>query len=330
MIDLGRARVLVTGGAGFIGSALVWGLNARGTSRIVIADRLGTSAKWKNLRALHFEDYVEASDLLERLESGLLGDFDLVLHMGACSATTEQDASYLARNNYEFSKDVCLWAVRHGAAVVYASSAATYGDGQAGMDDDPASIETLRPLNMYGYSKLLFDRWVRNHALLSRVAGLRFFNVFGPNEGHKGDMRSVVHKACAQIQQEGVVQLFRSHHPDYRDGEQRRDFVYVKDVVDMTLHVASHGATGLFNVGSGEAHTWLDLVRPIFAALQVPERIAFVDMPEVLRGTYQYHTQADISRLRATGCTQPPTPLADAVRDYVANYLVAGAHLGDR
>ena len=329
MIDLGRARVLVTGGAGFIGSALVWGLNARGTSRIVIADRLGTSAKWKNLRALHFEDYVEASDLLDRLESGLLGDFDLVLHMGACSATTEQDASYLARNNYEFSKDVCLWAVRHGAAVVYASSAATYGDGQAGMDDDPASIETLRPLNMYGYSKLLFDRWVRNHALLSRVAGLRFFNVFGPNEGHKGDMRSVVHKACAQIQQEGVVQLFRSHHPEYRDGEQRRDFVYVKDVVDMTLHVASHGATGLFNVGSGEAHTWLDLVRPIFAALQVPERIEFVDMPEVLRGTYQYHTQADVSRLRATGYTRPATPLADAVTDYVANYLVPGRSLGD-
>jgi ADP-L-glycero-D-manno-heptose 6-epimerase len=329
VIDLGRARVLVTGGAGFIGSALVWGLNQRGASRIVIADRLGTSAKWRNLRGLRFEDYLEAGVLLERLETGGLGDFDLVLHMGACSATTEQDASYLARNNYEFSKQLCLWTVRHGAGMVYASSAATYGDGRAGMDDDAAAIERLRPLNMYGYSKLLFDRWVRDQDLLGRVAGLRFFNVFGPNEGHKGDMRSVVHKACAQVRDEGVVRLFKSYHPDYRDGEQRRDFVYVKDVVDMTLHVASRGATGLFNIGSGEAHTWLDLVRPIFAALGVPERIEFVDMPEPLRDTYQYHTQADVSRLRATGYTQPLTPLGDAVSDYVSAYLVPARHLGD-
>jgi ADP-L-glycero-D-manno-heptose 6-epimerase len=329
MIDLGCARVLVTGGAGFIGSALVWGLNARGTSRIVVSDLLGTSQKWRNLRALRFEDYVEAGDLLARLEAGTLGDFDLVLHMGACSATTEQDATFLVRNNYEFSKDLCQWAVRHGAGLVYASSAATYGDGLAGMDDSPDSIESLRPLNMYGYSKLLFDRWARDNGLLSRAAGLRFFNVFGPNEGHKGDMRSVVHKACAQVRAEGRVQLFRSHHPDYRDGEQRRDFVYVKDVVDMTLHAAAHGASGLFNVGSGEAHTWLDLVRPIFEALQVPERIDFVDMPEVLRGTYQYHTQADISRLRASGYSAPMTPLAVAVTEYVRGYLVAGRYLGD-
>ncbi len=329
MIDITRARVLVTGGAGFIGSALVWGLNQRGNARIVIADRLGTDGKWRNLRALRFEDYVEAPDLLDRLASGALGQFDLVLHMGACSATTEPDASYLARNNYEFSKDVCQWAIRHGAAVVYASSAATYGDGSRGMDDDPASIEGLRPLNMYGYSKLLFDRWARDQGLLARVAGLRFFNVFGPNEDHKGDMRSVVHKACAQVQTEGQVRLFRSHRPDYRDGEQRRDFVYVKDVVDMTLHVAETGATGLFNMGSGTAHTWLDLVRPIFAALDVPEQIVFVDMPEGLRTSYQYHTQADVARLREAGYTRPPTPLTEAVIEYVRDYLVPGKHLGD-
>lgn len=329
MIDFERARVLVTGGAGFIGSALVWGLNQRGSSRVVIADRLGTSPKWRNLRALRFEDYVEADVLRERLESGRLGDFDLVLHMGACSATTERDASYLARNNFEYSKDLCHWALSRRAAFVYASSAATYGDGRAGMDDEAGSIERLRPLNMYGYSKLLFDRWARDHSVLSQIAGLRFFNVFGPNEDHKGDMRSVVHKACAQIRAEGRVELFRSHHPDYRDGEQQRDFVYVKDVVDMTLHVAERGATGLFNIGSGQAHMWLDLVRPIFAALQVREQIDFVDMPENLRGTYQYHTQADVSRLRATGYAAAPTPLAAAVIEYVADHLVPGRHLGD-
>lgn len=329
MIDLERARVLVTGGAGFIGSALVWGLNQRGNARIVIADRLGTDAKWRNLRALRYEDYVEAGDLLPRLEGGDLGTFDLVLHMGACSATTEQDASYLIRNNYELSKDLCVWAERQNAAFVYASSAATYGDGTAGMDDDPAGIEALRPLNMYGYSKLLFDRWARDRGLLSRVAGLRFFNVFGPNEDHKADMRSVVHKATAEARATGRIRLFRSHHPGYRDGEQQRDFVYVKDIVDMTLHVAAHRASGLFNMGTGQAHTWLDLVRPIFGALDMPESIEFVDMPDVLRGTYQYHTQADVSRLRAAGYAAPATPLADAVTEYVRDYLVPGRHLGD-
>ena len=329
MIDLGRARVLVTGGAGFIGSALAWGLNARGTSRIVIADHLGTGPKWRNLRALRFEDYLDAGDLLPRLESGALGAFDLVLHMGACSATTEQDAAYLARNNHEFSKDLCRWALGRGTAFVYASSAATYGDGAMGMDDDPAAIETLRPLNMYGYSKLLFDRWTRDQGLLDRVAGLRFFNVFGPNEDHKGDMRSVVHKAFAQVQADGEIRLFRSHRPDYRDGEQERDFVYVKDVVDMTLHVAAHRASGLFNMGTGRAHTWLDLVRPIFAALDLPERITFIDMPERLRDTYQYHTLADVSRLRQVGYAAAPTPLAEAVTEYVRDYLLPGRYLGD-
>ena len=291
MIEMGQSRVLVTGGAGFIGSALVWGLNRRGTARVVIADRLGRSSKWRNLRALRFEDYVEADRLIEKLEADALGTFDFVLHMGACSSTTEQDASYLARNNYEFSQRLCGWALQHGARFLYASS--------------------------------------RDQDLLGRVAGLRFFNVFGPNEDHKGDMRSVVHKAFSQVRDEGVVRLFRSHHPDYRDGEQRRDFVYVKDVVEMTLHLAAHGVAGLFNVGSGEAHTWLDLVRPIFAALGREERIEFVDMPATLRDTYQYHTQADVTRLRATGYSTPPTPLDASVTDYVRGYLLPGQHLGD-
>jgi ADP-L-glycero-D-manno-heptose 6-epimerase len=329
MRDLASSRVLVTGGAGFIGSALVWALNQRQCERIVVSDRLGRGDKWRNLSPLRFEDYLEADDLLPRIASGGLGTFDLVLHMGACSSTTERDAAFLIRNNYQFTQQLCRWCVSTGSRFVYASSAATYGDGSAGMDDGTACLPALRPLNMYGYSKHLVDLWVAREQLFDRVAGLKFFNVFGPNEGHKGDMRSVVHKAFAQIRETGRVQLFRSRHPDYRDGEQQRDFVYVKDVVATTLALAASEACGLFNVGSGRAHTWIDLVTPIFRALDREPAIDFVDMPEALSARYQYHTLADISRLRQAGCAGTPTPLADAVREYVTEYLVPDRRLGD-
>ncbi len=329
MRDLSSSRVLVTGGAGFIGSALVWGLNSRQCDRVVVADYLGHDDKWRNLASVRVEDYLEADTLLDRLERGALGSFDLVLHMGACSSTTERDAAYLLRNNYEYSRRLCTWCLAANVRFLYASSAATYGDGRAGMDDGVQRLSALRPLNMYGYSKHLFDLWAARQQLFRRIAGLKFFNVFGPNEDHKGDMRSVVHKAYGQIRRTGRVQLFRSHHPDYRDGEQRRDFVYVKDVVAMTLALAETDHGGLFNVGSGKAHTWVDLVTPIFGALGVPPAIDFVDMPEALRDRYQYHTQADISRLRATGYTQPMTPLAEAVWEYVTRYLVPDHRLGD-
>lgn len=327
-IDLSSARVLVTGGAGFIGSALVWGLNRRGNDRIVIADFLGTSEKWRNLVPLRFEDYLEADELPDLLDTGALGTFDLVLHMGACSSTTERDAAYLVRNNYEYTKDLCRWALTSGTAFVYASSAATYGDGEQGMEDDASRLERLRPLNMYGYSKHLFDLWARREGLLDRITGLKFFNVFGPNEAHKGEMRSMVHKAYGQIRSEGRVRLFKSHRPDYGHGEQRRDFVYVKDVVEMTLHLASGGWTGLYNIGSGRASTWLELVTPVFEALGLEPTIEFVDMPEAIRETYQYHTQANVSRLTGTGYAGPFTPLDEAVREYVGEYLVRGVGLG--
>jgi ADP-L-glycero-D-manno-heptose 6-epimerase len=329
--DLGR--VLVTGGAGFIGSALVWGLNQRGVDRVVIADRLGTTDKWRNLAPLRFEDYLEADDLLDALQHGALGRFDTVLHMGACSSTLERNATFLVHNNFEFTKRVGTYALANDARFVYASSAATYGDGNAGMSDVVHSsddLTRLRPLNAYGYSKQLFDQYAMAHGLLSRMVGLKFFNVFGPNEGHKGEMRSLVQKAYETVRDTGRVKLFRSHRPDYKDGEQRRDFVYVKDVVNMTLHLAeSADAAGLYNIGSGEAHTWLSLTGALFAAMGRAPAIDFIDMPDAMRDRYQYFTQADIGRVRATGYTAAPTPLADAITDYVQSYLARDARLGD-
>ena len=326
--DFSDARVLVTGGAGFIGSALVWALNRRGCDRIVVCDRLGTDARWRNLTPLRFADYVEADDLFPRLQSGALGKFDLVLHMGACSATTETNASFLIRNNYEFTRDLATWALGQKTRFVYASSAATYGDGSAGMDDDDGKLDQLRPLNLYGYSKHLFDLHAKRAGFLNRMVGLKYFNVFGPNEGHKGDMRSLVHKSTAQVQAEGVIRLFKSYRSDYRDGEQKRDFLYVKDAVAMTLHLAaSKRAGGLFNIGSGKARTWLDLARAVFVALKRKPKIEFIEMPEAIRDKYQYFTQANLVRLRAAGYTAPVTSLEDAVTDYVRNYLVPDKRL---
>ena len=325
-------RVLVTGGAGFIGSALVWALNQYGVDRIVVTDRLGTDEKWRNLVPLRFEDYVDADELMARLQSASLGSFDLVLHMGACSATTERDAGFLMRNNFEYTKTLAHWTRNHGGRFVYASSAATYGDGEQGMSDDDDSTEALarlRPLNAYGYSKHLFDQYAARTGLLDQIVGLKYFNVYGPNEAHKGDMRSLVDKAYGQITETGHVQLFRSHRPDYQDGEQQRDFLYVKDAVAMTLHLAMNpSATGLFNVGSGKAHSWLQLVNALFTAMNRPRVVDFVDIPESIRGKYQYFTEADIGKLRESGYDAPVTPQADAVRDYVQEYLALDRRLG--
>lgn len=318
-----KSRVLVTGGAGFIGSALVWGLNRRGCERLVLVDRLRSTDKWRHLGPLRFQDYLEADELLPRLLNGSLGKFDVVLHMGACSFTTERDATYLIKNNFEFTKFLCHWALETGARFLYASSAATYGDGSGGMSDTDLDLDRLRPLNAYGFSKQLFDRYAWRAGVLDRIVGLKYFNVFGPNEDHKGDMRSVVNKATAQAQAGGAIRLFKSYRREYQDGEQRRDFLYVKDAVAMTLHLAAHPtASGLFNIGSGEAHTWKELALAVFQALGKEPRIDFIDMPEDLRPRYQYYTKADIGKLRAAGFERPVTALDEAVRDYVCNYLV--------
>ena len=326
-------RILVTGGAGFIGSALIWALNARGHGDIVVADILGSDEKWRNLVPLTFADYVEGPVLRSKLAQSptAFGKFSAVFHLGACSSTTERDASYLIDTNTAFTRELAGWALSTGARFIYASSAATYGDGSRGMDDIDIEIDRLRPLNMYGYSKQLFDLQARRLGWLPQIVGVKYFNVFGPNENHKGDMRSLVSKAYGQIQEKGSIGLFRSHDPKYRDGEQMRDFLYVKDAVEMTLHFAEKGsaAGGLFNLGSGQANTWLSLADAIFGALGRERKVEFIEMPEVLRAKYQYYTKADISKLRASGYERAVTPLADAVADYVRNYLVPGKRLGD-
>jgi ADP-L-glycero-D-manno-heptose 6-epimerase len=325
-------RILVTGGAGFIGSALVWALNHRGQENIVVTDHLATDEKWKNLVALKFADYLDAADLLDRFQHqpDALGKFDVVFHLGANSATTERDAGHLMKNNFEYTKILAHWALASGARFVYASSAATYGDGAQGMDDKMEDLARLRPLNMYGYSKQLFDLYARRAGIAERIVGLKYFNVFGPNENHKGDMRSVVNKAFDQIRAGGKVQLFKSQRPDCADGGQQRDFLYVKDAVGMTLFLGSQPlAGGLYNLGSGQARTWIDLVSAIFRALELPPQIEFIEMPAHLREKYQYYTCADINRLRAAGYKDQVTPLESAVADYVKNYLATGKLLGD-
>lgn len=324
MIELSSGTVVVTGGAGFIGSALIWALNCRGVTDILVVDRLDESEKWKHLVPLRFWDYIDADEFEDRIEEDDdFGGIGTVFHLGACSSTTERDAGYLIRNNYEYTKRVAAWAGRNAERFVYASSAATYGGLEEGLSD-AADVTSLRPLNAYAFSKQLFDLYAWRTGLLQTVCGLKYFNVFGPNEDHKSDMRSMVAKAYEQIRSSGCVRLFKSHRPEFADGEQRRDFIYVKDAVEITLFLAQSGATGLFNVGSGASHTWLELVRPIFRALDVPEKIEFVEMPQTLRGKYQYSTCAVEERLRATGYRNAMTPLEDAVKDYVTNYLVPG------
>jgi ADP-L-glycero-D-manno-heptose 6-epimerase len=313
---------IVTGGAGFIGSALLWKLNEEGRDDLLVVDRLETSEKWKNLRNMKFKDYLEADDFLIRLEAGQLAKIQGIVHLGANSSTTETNASHLIQNNYEYTKRLAQWALRKKIRFVYASSAATYGDGQLGYKTNDETTQQLIPLNMYGYSKQMFDLWALRQGVLKKIVGIKFFNIYGPNEYHKGDMRSVVAKAYEQIQSGDRVKLFRSYRPDYKDGEQKRDFLYVKDAVETVYEfMKDRRYGGLYNVGSGNARTWKDLVMAIFAALGKPPRIEYIEMPETLRLKYQYHTEADMNWRSMNKKAKPYRRLEDGVQDYVQNYL---------
>jgi ADP-L-glycero-D-manno-heptose 6-epimerase len=317
--------ILVTGAAGFIGRNTVAALNARGENEIILVDELGKDEKWKNLVGLRYEDIVSPEEFLGLIEDGAFADARSLIHLGACSATTEKDADFLLRNNYQYTRVLCNWAQANEIRFVYASSAATYGDGAQGYDDSDAVTPLLKPLNMYGYSKQMFDLWALKHGLFENIVGLKYFNVFGPYEDHKGDMRSVVAKSYEQIRETGVVKLFKSYKPEYEDGEQMRDFIYMKDAVDVTLHFALQepGAPGgLFNCGTGKARTWVDLATAVFKAMGLTPKIEFIEMPQQLQGKYQYFTQASEMKLRAAGYEKSFTSLEEGVREYVQGYFL--------
>ena len=322
--------IVVTGGAGFIGSAIVWRLNQLGETKIIVVDDLGTDEKWKNLVPLKFEEFVHKEDFISMiLDRDISFDISSIIHMGANSSTTEKDADHLFSNNYLYTKELAQYSLEKNIRFIYASSAATYGDGTLGFDDDDNKLQTLRPLNMYGYSKQLFDLWAKRNGAFDKIIGLKYFNVYGPNEYHKGDMRSLVHKAFEQIRDTGKVRLFKSLNPKYKDGEQLRDFIYIKDAVDMTLFFwDKSNVRGLFNLGTGKSRTWNDLVTAIFKALNKPVNIEYIDLPEHLKNKYQYFTEANMNKIKKAGCTVPISNLEDGVADYVKNYLLSKQYLG--
>ena len=332
MHNLGNGTTIVTGGAGLIGSATIWGLNNQNLENLWLIDWVKPkSIKQRNLENLEYRRLIDPK-LLRKLikeRSSDLADIKTIIHLGACSSTTETNEDYLHDNNFLYTREICEWALENNARFVYASSAATYGDGTSGMDDQDENIERFKPLNLYGWSKQKFDLFAKKQGWLSEITGLKYFNVYGPNEEHKQNMRSVVSKAFEEITRTQKMSLFKSHHPNFKDGEQKRDFLYVKDAVHMTLWLTQNKeATGLFNLGNGLARTWLDLGKSIFSALKIKNNIQFVEMPEFLRDKYQYFTEAKIEKIRKYGFGNTLFSLEEAVQDYVNNYLIPDQRLG--
>lgn len=313
--------IIVTGAAGFIGSCIVSKLNRSGENNIIIVDVLRKNDKWKNLRNLNFFDYLDRSQLPEFLKSR--NDIEAVIHMGACSATTESDTSYLMENNYRYTLNLAEHCIKNNIRFIYASSAATYGDGSGGYDDTESEIRKLQPMNMYGYSKHVFDLKALREGWLNKIVGLKFFNVYGPNEYHKGDMVSVIYKAYNQIKEKGYVNLFKSHRQEFMDGEQKRDFVYAMDAVNMVLFfLENRDKSGIYNVGTGKARMFKDLVTATFEAMNIKPDIKYIDMPVEIRDRYQYFTEAKMDKIETAGYNNKPYSLEDGVQDYVQNYLM--------
>jgi len=323
--------IVVTGGAGFIGSAIVQELNNRGISRILVVDDVDHEEKEKNLTAVKYANLQSKVDFLQAIQSrSLTPSVTTIIHMGACSSTTETDREFLTKNNFEYTRDLAEFSLERGVRFIYASSAATYGDGAQGYLDDESRLDSLRPLNLYGDSKQRFDLWVREKGVFDKIVGLKYFNVYGPNEYHKGDMQSLVRKGFFQIQETGTIRLFKSYKPEYADGGQERDFLYIKDAVAMTLFFLDRpDVGGLFNAGSGTARNWNHLAQALFSALGKEPNIEYIEMPPSIRDQYQYHTQAEMGKIRKAGCGVPTTSLEDGIKDYVQNYLLPGKRMGE-
>ncbi|MES2766365.1 MAG: ADP-glyceromanno-heptose 6-epimerase [Bacteroidota bacterium] len=314
--------LVLTGGAGFIGSCFLKKLNDEGFKDILIVDHLGTDDKWRNLLGKSFADITDIHTFRRNLLDGAYGErIESIVHLGACSTTTERDADYLLDNNYAYSRDLAEYAVERNIRFIYASSAATYGLGENGYND--TEFENLRPLNMYGFSKHIFDLWVLKNGFEKKTCGIKFFNVFGPNEYSKGDMASMVFKAFRQIKQTGGVKLFKSNSPEYKDGDQKRDFIYVKDACDvMWTMLQENSINGIYNLGTGKARSWNDLASAVFKAMDVAPKIEYIEMPESLKSQYQNFTEANMTSLEKTSAFKKFMSLEESVEDYVQNYLI--------
>ncbi|ROL61074.1 ADP-glyceromanno-heptose 6-epimerase [Bacteroidetes/Chlorobi group bacterium ChocPot_Mid] len=313
--------IVLTGGAGFIGSCFLKKLNDEGISEIIVVDRLGEGEKWKNLVGKKFARFVHKDNFLEMLfESGIEETLEAIVHLGACSTTTERDADYVFENNLNYSVELATYAAENDIRFIYASSAATYGDGSNGYSE--GNYDELKPMNVYGLSKHLFDRWVIDHSLEKTFTGLKFFNVYGPNEYHKGEMASMIYKSFLQIENLGKVRLFKSNSQDYGDGEQKRDFIYVKDTVEVLWKILTNDKfSGIYNLGTGKARTWNDLVNAVFRALRKQPKIEYIEMPDDLSGQYQNFTQADMKKLNRSKVKIEFTTLEEGIDDYVKKFL---------
>ncbi len=323
--------IIITGAAGFIGSILAQHLSRNGKRDLLLVDKFTKPAKWKNLVGMNFSDIIDRDIFIDHLEKGTLlanknispKDIELVIHMGACTDTTEFNMDYLMVQNYEYSKRLCSWCLGNGVRFIYASSAAVYGDGAMGFSDRDELTFDLKPLNPYGFSKLLFDKWVINNGHNKSVVGLRFFNVFGPNEYHKGKMSSIIYRTLPMAKKEGVIKLFKSYIKEIENGNQKRDFIYVKDIIKVVdFFISNKNASGIFNLGTGKARSFNDLAVSVLKALDKKVVVEYFDMPDEMRDKYQYFTEADDKKLLAAGYNGGFTPLEDAVTDYVKNHLM--------